>query len=95
MDQLDLVTPALPDPAVLIVMGLAGSGKSTVAALLAGRLGRVFEEGDGRAGVVFFFLWVVPRNHGRVTGRALGSGSTSARTLAPLSNGSWTGSVCG
>jgi gluconokinase len=31
---------------VLILMGVSGSGKSTVAALLAGRLGWAFEEGD-------------------------------------------------
>jgi gluconokinase len=33
-------------PLVLVFMGVAGSGKSTVAALLAGRLGWPFEEGD-------------------------------------------------
>jgi len=31
---------------VLVLMGVAGSGKTTVAALLAGRLGWRFEEGD-------------------------------------------------
>lgn len=31
---------------VLVVMGVSGCGKSTVAALLAGRLGWPFEEGD-------------------------------------------------
>ena len=31
---------------VLVVMGVSGSGKSTVAALLAGQLGWDFEEGD-------------------------------------------------
>ncbi|WP_427007946.1 gluconokinase [Pseudarthrobacter sp. H2] len=41
-----LATPALTNPAVLLVMGVSGSGKSTVAALLAGRLGWAFEEGD-------------------------------------------------
>jgi gluconokinase len=35
-----------PLPVVLVVMGVSGSGKSTVAALLAGRLGWPFEEGD-------------------------------------------------
>jgi len=33
-------------PPVLVLMGVSGSGKSTVAALLAGRLGWDFEEGD-------------------------------------------------
>ena len=33
-------------PAVLVVMGVSGSGKTTVGALLAGRLGWEFEDGD-------------------------------------------------
>jgi gluconokinase len=33
-------------PPVLVLMGVSGCGKSTVAALLAGRLGWDFEEGD-------------------------------------------------
>jgi gluconokinase/shikimate kinase len=38
---------AAPDPSpVLVLMGVSGAGKSTVAALLAGRLGWDFEEGD-------------------------------------------------
>lgn len=46
MDTLDMTTPALAQPVVLVLMGVSGSGKSTVAALLAGRLGWAFEEGD-------------------------------------------------
>jgi gluconokinase len=37
---------ALPEPLVLVVMGVSGSGKTTVASMLAGRLGWVFAEGD-------------------------------------------------
>jgi carbohydrate kinase (thermoresistant glucokinase family) len=33
-------------PEILIVMGVSGTGKTTVAAMLAGRLGWPFEEGD-------------------------------------------------
>ncbi|GAB4086054.1 gluconokinase [Myceligenerans cantabricum] len=33
-------------PRAVVVMGVAGSGKTTVAALLAGRLGAAFAEGD-------------------------------------------------
>lgn len=36
----------LRDPTVLVMMGVSGSGKSTVAALLAGRLGWPFADGD-------------------------------------------------
>jgi carbohydrate kinase (thermoresistant glucokinase family) len=37
--------PKIP-PQVLVVMGVSGSGKTTVAAMLAGRLHWTFEEGD-------------------------------------------------
>ena len=40
-----LSTP-VAKPVVLVIMGVSGCGKSTVAALLAGRLGWPFEEGD-------------------------------------------------
>ncbi len=38
--------PAQDAPAVLIVMGVSGSGKSTIGALLASRLGWVFADAD-------------------------------------------------
>ena len=38
--------PAMVPPAVLVVMGVSGSGKTTIAALLAGRLGWEFEDAD-------------------------------------------------
>ena len=38
--------PPVDEPVVLVLMGVSGSGKSTVAALLAGQLGWDFEEGD-------------------------------------------------
>jgi carbohydrate kinase (thermoresistant glucokinase family) len=37
---------AAPTPIILIVMGVSGSGKTTVAAMLAGRLHWRFQEGD-------------------------------------------------
>src|SRR5437879_13499082 len=36
----------LTKPMVLVLIGVTGSGKTTVAAILAGRLGWKFEEGD-------------------------------------------------
>lgn len=44
----DTRPPAAADgpPRAIVVMGVAGSGKTTVAALLAGRLGASFAEGD-------------------------------------------------
>ena len=38
--------PAEDAPAVVIVMGVSGSGKSTIGALLASRLGWVFADAD-------------------------------------------------
>jgi len=34
------------EPCVLVLMGVSGCGKTTVATILAGRLGWPFEEGD-------------------------------------------------
>jgi gluconokinase/shikimate kinase len=39
-------TPSITRPVVLVLMGVSGCGKTTVAAILAGRLGWSFEEGD-------------------------------------------------
>ena len=36
----------LDDPSVVVVMGVSGSGKSTIAAMLAHRLHWIYEEGD-------------------------------------------------
>lgn len=38
--------PLAPDPCALIVMGVSGSGKSTVAEVLAARIGWLCEDGD-------------------------------------------------
>jgi gluconokinase len=38
--------PSAAAPAVIVVMGVSGSGKTTIAALLAGRLHWEFEDGD-------------------------------------------------
>lgn len=46
MGPADTDSPPRATPVVLVVMGVSGCGKSTVAALLAGRLGWAFEEGD-------------------------------------------------
>lgn len=46
MDAGDDATAQQGDPIVLVLMGVSGCGKSTVAALLAGELGWPFEEGD-------------------------------------------------
>jgi gluconokinase/shikimate kinase len=42
----DSIARPITKPVVLVFMGVAGSGKTTVAAILAGRLGWPFEEGD-------------------------------------------------
>jgi gluconokinase len=38
--------PLLDDPSVIVVMGVSGSGKSTIAAMLAHRLHWIYEDGD-------------------------------------------------
>jgi gluconokinase len=38
--------PPFDDPSVVVVMGVSGSGKSTIAAMLAHRLNWVYEDGD-------------------------------------------------
>ena len=40
------ISTPVAKPVVLVFMGVSGSGKTTVAAILAGRLGWPFEEGD-------------------------------------------------
>ncbi|MDQ1608181.1 MAG: gluconokinase [Microbacteriaceae bacterium] len=42
----NVASPDAKRPLVLVLMGVSGSGKSTVGALLAGKLGWDFEEGD-------------------------------------------------
>src|SRR5512132_2153881 len=37
---------SLEKPSVVVVMGVSGSGKSTIASMLAHRLNWIFEEGD-------------------------------------------------
>ncbi len=46
MDGEQAHNPANRPPAIVVVMGVAGSGKTTVAARLAERLGCAFQEGD-------------------------------------------------
>jgi len=50
MTDAEMTTPEIPTPLaqqpVLVVMGVSGSGKSTVAGILAGQLGWDLEEGD-------------------------------------------------
>lgn len=46
MDPAGRTTAPAPEPVVLVLMGVSGCGKSTVAALLAGQLGWPFAEGD-------------------------------------------------
>lgn len=46
VDELQHESAAAQPPIVLVVMGVSGTGKSTVAGLLAGQLGWELEEGD-------------------------------------------------
>ena len=46
MDGEGAHNPAMAPPTILVVMGVSGSGKTTVAARLAERLGCAFQEGD-------------------------------------------------
>ncbi len=41
-----MIPNPVPNPVVLVLMGVSGSGKTTVAEVLASRLGWQFEEGD-------------------------------------------------
>jgi len=41
------ISTPIAEPVVVVFMGVSGCGKTTVAAILAGRLGWRFEEGDG------------------------------------------------
>jgi len=45
-DKLHPLTVPGPKPVVLVLMGVSGSGKTTVGAILASRLGWPFEDGD-------------------------------------------------
>jgi ABC-type uncharacterized transport system YnjBCD ATPase subunit len=56
------LAPTVADPVIVVVMGVSGSGKTTVAALLAAALGCQFQEGDDQsrgpgnlAGVFFVY----------------------------------------
>jgi gluconokinase len=45
--EISMNSDALPDsPAILVVMGVSGCGKSTIAAMLAHRLHWIYEDGD-------------------------------------------------
>ena len=46
MDGEDAHNPAIRRPVIVLIMGVAGCGKTTVAARLAQRLGCAFQEGD-------------------------------------------------
>lgn len=45
-DPSDSTDSTTIEPPLIVVMGVAGAGKTTIAALLAGRLGAAFAEGD-------------------------------------------------
>lgn len=46
MQRASSISVPVAKPVVLVLMGVSGCGKTTVAAILAGRLGWPFEEGD-------------------------------------------------
>lgn len=46
MERASSISVPIAKPVVLVLMGVSGCGKTTVAAILAGRLGWPFEEGD-------------------------------------------------
>ena len=67
-------------PTVLVVMGVSGSGKSTVAALLAERLGWPFVDGDD-----FHTSESIARMHGGETRACSSAGTFWSSHAQPMS----------